>query len=60
MKIPLAQNCSVIGVDEELELLAIEKGIGTLTHPNGSKPIKKGQKALLNASMIRARGLLLE
>jgi tRNA pseudouridine65 synthase len=49
MEIPLAQNCSVIGVDEELELLAIEKGIGTLTHPNGSTPIKKGQKALLNA-----------
>ena len=47
--IPLAQNCSVIGLDEELELLAIEKGIGTLTHPNNSKPIKRGQKTLLHA-----------
>jgi len=47
--IPLAQNCSVIGVDEELGLLAIEKGIGTLTHPNNSTHHKKSQKALLHA-----------
>ncbi len=47
--IPLAQSCSVIGVDEELELLAIDKGIGTLTHPNNSASHNKGQKALLHA-----------
>lgn len=48
--IPLAQNCSLIGVDDELKILAIEKGIGTLTHPNMSNPHKKGQKALLHAN----------